>query len=177
MCYIGVGILILCFAVCSCQYFQPLFCLESKFGRLRRTPLKVLTSRSPFFHLPCDFVLLFVSGWFFSKLCLWSSTVLGDSRRRRKSYCGLGRGADLRFSIWAQTSRTEPQQHFRNASRAASPKILLWLTFDSFRRKHVAVACILEGYPHGSLATGRFLSPNEQNKSHSNISWKHTSVF
>ena len=34
------------------------------------------------------------------------------------------------------------------------------------------MAYVLEGYPHGSLATGRFFSQNDQNASHSNISTK-----
>ena len=45
----------------------------------------------------------------------------------------------------------------------------LWSTEGSFQARNRAVVNVLEGYPHGLLVTGRFLSQNEQNGSHSNI--------
>ena len=41
----------------------------------------------------------------------------------------------------------------------------VWLVL----KKNVVVALVLEGYPHGSAATGHFFGQNEQNGSHSNI--------
>ena len=46
----------------------------------------------------------------------------------------------------------------------------LWSTEGSFQGKKRAVANVLEGYPHGLLVAGRFLSQHEQNVSHSNMS-------
>ena len=56
------------------------------------------------------------------------------------------------------------------SSTFLAQKMLLWLTLCSFWSKKLAVASILEGYPHGLLATGCFFSQNEQNLSHSNNS-------
>ena len=57
-------------------------------------------------------------------------------------------------------------------SALASRKMLLWLGFCSFWPNKRPVAAEPRGCPHGSAATGRFLSQNEQNPSHSNISSK-----
>ena len=44
-----------------------------------------------------------------------------EFEKRVKSYCGLGRGADLRFSIWAEASRTVATATFRKRLEGRQP--------------------------------------------------------